>query len=235
MCPTIIALPHRSGSLLLAATLLLGIARPAQSVSTLFVDGDLGFSTATAQMQIDGVLTAAAGLVPTPVLAGSQFLLAASFLGVSSHGGITTATFGTAPAVPDVMLIGGDNTLLLAGELQSLSAMGVNGIDSAVLTGELAPTGGSLMQTFANPTGLMELQLDLSAPFRSGIFNQDFSGHINGRLESLESFTEPVPLVATSIPEPATWGLMTVGLLGLWALPLRRGYRTGSMVRATPC
>jgi len=235
MCPTIIARPHLRGSLLLAATLLLGITRPAQAVSTLFLDGDLGFNTATGQMQIDGVLTGAAGLVPAPVLAGSQFLLAASFLGVSSHGGITMATFGSAPGAPDVVLIGGDNTLLLAGELQSLSAMGVNGLDSAVLTGELAPTGGSLMTTFANPTGLMELQLDLSAPFRSGIFNRDFAGHVNGRLESSASITGPVPLVAPSIPEPGTWGLMTVGLLGLWALHLQRGYRTGLMVRATPC
>jgi hypothetical protein len=234
MCPTTInSRPRPSRVILLGAALLLGTVGSAHPMSTLSLDGALDFSAATDQIQIDGVLTATAGLAPAPVLAGSQVHVAASFIDATSHGGITTATFGTAPGAPDVVVIGGDNTLLLAGELVSLSAVGVNGLDSAVLSGELAPTGGALMAMFTNPAGLMELQLDLSAPFRSGIFNRDFTGHVNGRLESSESITGPVPQVPASVPEPATWVLLTVGLLGLPARHLRRSRRHAMALQRT--
>ena len=159
------------------------------------------------------------------MVAGSQFHVAAAFIDATSHDGITTATFGTAPGAPDVVVIDGDDTLLLAGELQWLSAVGINGLDNAILTGQLALTGGSLMGIFAEAGGMLDLQLDLSAPYRRGIFHQDFAGHVNGLLKSLESTIEPAPLVASSVPEPATWGLMTVGLLGLSILHLRRSQR----------
>lgn len=220
MRPTLITRTHPSRSLLLGTAVLLCMAAPAQAVSTLFLDGVMGFSAATDQIQVDGVLTAATGLAPTPVVAGSQFHLAVVFDNTTTQGGITTAIFATAPGVPDVVVTGGDDTLLLAGELQSLSAVGVNGRDSATLTGQLTPTAGSLMAMFTNPAGLLELHLDLSTPFRPGIFQGDFIGHVNGRLEAIAG---PAPPVAPSIPEPATWALMTLGLLGLSVLHLRRG------------
>ncbi|MGD2064340.1 MAG: hypothetical protein PVF51_12255 [Nitrospirota bacterium] len=204
--------------LILGVLLLLATAVPARAVSTLFLDGALGFTAATDRIQIDGALTGAAGVVPAPVVAGSHFHLAAVFGGVSADNGITTATFGTAPGAPDVSVIGGGDTLLLAGELQSLSAVGVNGVDSAILTGQLALTDGSLMAMFANTGGVMDLQLDLSAPYRPGIFNRDFAGHVNGRLESVSGPApdpEPFPEVTAAVPEASTALLMTVGLLGL--------------------
>jgi hypothetical protein len=217
MYPSTVVLIHPHRSLWLGTALLLCMAAPVEAVSTLFLDGTMAFTDATDQVQMDGVLTGAAGVVPAPMVADSQFHLAAAFLNVASNGGITTATFGTAPGAPDVEVIDGNDIVLLAGELQSLSAVGVNGVDRALITGQLAPTGGSLMAVFANPAGLMELQLDLSAPYRSGIFNRDFTGHVSGRLDSPESIAEPAPAVAAVVPEPTTWALMAVGLLGLRA------------------
>lgn len=234
MNPTSITL-HQFWSrfLILGGSVLFWMATPAQAVSTLYLDGTMAFTDATDQIEMDGALAGAAGFVPPPVIVGSQFHLAAAFLGTTTNGGITTATFGTAPGAPDVEVIGGDSTLLLAGELQSLSAVGVNGVDSALLTGQLALTGGSLMAMFANASGMMDLQLDLSAPYRRGIFNQDFTGHVNGKLESVDAIAGPAPTVAAAIPEPATWLLMTVGLLALTAGPLRRFRREAMGLQQT--
>lgn len=196
--------------ILLVAVLALTAGR-AHALSTLLFDGDLTFTQATGRLDIAGTVTALAGIAATPVLAGSQFNLHAQFASVASNGGVTTAGFDPAPVVTDLAVIAGDGLLLLTGDLQSLTSLGGDGLDLGLLTGHFTPTGGSLLPDFTNPISLFGLQLNLTSGFGTAMFDSDLAGHANGRIEAIAG-------APPAIPEPATWALMALGLLGLSVL-----------------
>jgi hypothetical protein len=82
-----------------------------------------------------------------------------------------------------------------------------------------APTGGSLLQYFSNPSDLFALTLNLSTLFGSTMFNYDFTGISNGNVTSRSTVSEP-GMVSLLI--------VGIGLLGISGWHRRRVTANGN-------
>ena len=143
---------------------------------------------------------------------------------VLDTGQFTIANFNANPAQPVVSLYLGDGsggtsaTPVLTGTLSSVQLVGQDGNNAGVLTAYLHPTGGSAISYFSDPSNVIALNFDLTTTFSASMYQGNFSGQINGQVQS----TTPVPLPAS------LWlfGSAAVALLGY--APRRRPGATNS-------
>jgi hypothetical protein len=112
----------------------------------------------------------------------------------------TIGNFGTT-ALNDLMVLDGDANNLLTGDFSYLEMKGGNGFSSGLVSGLLNANGGSLASEFGLGN-LIALEFNLSTAFSSAMFEQDFSGRIDGRIEG-----------ETAVPEPSMPALLAIGIL----------------------
>ncbi|VAX11162.1 hypothetical protein MNBD_GAMMA25-1640 [hydrothermal vent metagenome] len=197
---------------------ILGVALFAGSVSAypmLSFDGGMFFDSTSDQFGIQGGLTGAYETSSAPVLAGSSFQLNALLSSATSTADFTVGEFTGIAGISDISIYGGDSTLLLEGELSGLQMGGANGSDMGILVGMFNATGGSLLGDFATTSDLFALELNLTTVFGLGMFEQSFSGLIDGNLTSQGS---------VSVPEPGMLVLFVLGL-GLMMIATRKKAR----------
>ncbi len=185
--------------------LLALVAGSAQAIpTTLYFDtGSTGGLTYIASSK---TLTLSGYLLSTPggtVLAGSSMKFSGVFQTVDTITrtilfSTTTSYKGNFTGNSD-FLINNGSTDLLTGKIDSLSLEGISGKDSGSLNGILNVTGGTLMNIFNNGN-LFAIQVGLkSTTYSPGMYDNDFKGDANGSI--------------TSVPEPATLALLSLGVL----------------------
>ena len=128
-------------------------------------------------------------------------------LGADSSAIITVGDFGGLVG-DDLRIVGGDSTILLEADLNTLQMRGANGFDFGVMLATFTATGGSLLNSFSS-SELFALQLNLSTTFDNGMFRSDFRGQIDGNLKP------------SAAPEPHLMTLLAMGLV-LISLVTRR-------------
>lgn len=173
------------------------VVSSAQAIPTLFFDGDITFNVSTGELLVTSTLTDTADINPTPELLNSRLTFSASFVTSTS----STFTVGLFNGVDgnDFSVIGGDSTSLLIGEFSSLEMLGRNGSDSGRVTGVVNAKDGSLADMFG-AGNLFALELNLSTVFSADMFNTDFNGKIDGRIEGV------------AVPEPGILAMLGLGL-----------------------
>jgi len=177
------------------------IAGTASAYPMLAFDGDMFYDNG--MFGIQGGLTGAYETSSAPVLAGSTFQLNALLDSNVTTADFTVGDFIGIDGISDIAIYGGDSTLLLEGELSALQMGGANGSDLGVLVGTFSATGGSLMGDFATASDLFALELNLTTVFGLGMFEQSFSGLVDGSLTSQSS---------VAVPEPGVLVLFALGL-----------------------
>jgi len=198
---------------LLLLALLLPFAR-AEALPALFFDGTLAYSQASQLLTLSAPITATEGL-SLPLGAGSEFHFIARFASLTTAGAIL-ATLDPVAATPGVEVVDGGGTALLLGDLGTAALGGGAGSDLGILAAQFHPTAGALRGNFGDQASLFALTLNLSTPFSPTLFETDFSGAVDGRIQAV-------------VPEPATGLLLLLGLpLLLFATP----YRTTAMRRS---
>ena len=193
---------------------LLAVSSTAAAVPTLTFDGQLAFDPLSEILQITAKLTGAFGVtgVDLDPTSATELTLEAMLTGSSSFMGITTGSFGTASANPDISITDASMTELLTGNIDSMLMIGADGRPSGQLQGYFAPTGGLLQGDFGDPSSVFALVLDLSIDFNSQMFTSSFNGIADGAVIGTEiSF----PLAA--VPEPSLLVLLGTGFLILFS------------------
>jgi len=185
----------------LIGVILFSFALNASAVPTLFFDGIFAYDGSTGMLDMDAVLNGYEDIAPAPVLTGSSMEVSAIFssLGADSD---TAKTVGEFVGVlgNDLNIIGGDTTVLLEAELNSLQMRGANGSDFGLMLATFRATGGSLLSSFSR-SGLFALELNLSTTFANDMFRSDFVGDLNGNLKS------------TAVAEPRILAILATGLV----------------------
>jgi hypothetical protein len=177
------------------------VTTSAQAIPTLYFDGDISFDAASGELSVASVLTATSDIAPAPTLLGSSLDFSALFNSVNtSNVYYTIGSFGSTAAT-DLIVIDGDANNLLTGNFSYLEMKGGNGFSSGLVSGLLNATGGSLANEFGLGN-LIALEFNLSTTFSGTMFEQDFSGKIDGRIEG-----------EASVPEPTMPALLAIGLL----------------------
>ena len=194
---------------LLLLALLLPFAR-AEALPALFFDGTLAYSQASQLLTLSAPITATEGL-SLPLGAGSEFHFIARFASLTTAGAIL-ATLDPVAATPGVEVVDGGGTALLLGDLGTAALGGGAGSDLGILAAQFHPTAGALRGNFGDQASLFALTLNLSTPFSPTLFETDFSGAVDGRIQAV-------------VPEPAT------GLLLLLGLPLLLGLGLSFILR----
>lgn len=177
------------------------ITTSAHAIPTLFFDGDMSYSASTGGFSVTSVLTATEDISPAPELIGSELTFSAVLGSVIADTRVTTGLFDGVIG-NDIQVTDGDLNDLLVGEFLDLEMMGRNGRDSGMVSGTVNATGGSLAEMFG-AGNLIALQFNLSTVFSADMYDTDFVGHIDGRIEG-----ESVP-----VPEPNILALFGFGLL----------------------
>jgi hypothetical protein len=204
---------------MIAGATLLALSTFAHAVPTLFFDGGAVFTPGPVGEPEKGTLSFALGITGSDdlgvpiVTSASAFTLDVRYLSDGLNGLDVTGNFGTSGGAPDFVITDGNANELLSGDVLGLSIAGFGGIpmmipgfDFGPLTATLAPTGGSLLGLFANPTPLTgTLTLD-NTSFGPTLFSAPFTGTVtSGQIVGV-----------TPIPESPTQALVLVGLLALW-------------------
>jgi len=204
-------------NLLLFLTLLLPVAR-AEALPALFFDGGIHYTQATGEVTVDGDIALTDDLPLPATLSGGRFHLAAQLASITP-GPVIIATLDPTPGGPGVSVVADDGTSLLLGDLTTAELAGAEGWDLGRLIGDITPTGGTVAQSFTDPSSLFALSLGLTTPFTVQMFEADFTGRVSGRIQAL---ADPLPLDVAPIPEPATAILFFAGLpLLIFATRLR--------------
>ncbi len=179
------------------------VASSAHAIPTLFFDGDISFDATSGLLSVNSVLTATADIAPAPTLMGSSLDFSALFTGVdASSPFFTVGLFGTTAGTDLTVMDGALNTLL-TGNFSSLSMKGGNGFSSGLVSGLFSSNGGGL-QTEFGLGNLIALEFNLTTNFSATMFDSNFTGGIDGRIEGKE---------AVDVPEPAMPALLALGML----------------------
>jgi len=177
-------------------------ASSAQALPTLYFDGDISYSSSSGELSVVSVLTATQEIFPSPELVGSSLDFSASLSSVDVSSSIRTiGQFSGGPG-DDISVIDGDSNNLLFGEFTSLTMMGRNGKDSGRITGTMNATDGSL-QSYFGQGQLIALVFNMNTVFSADMFNNSFTGNIDGRIEG----------EARPVPAPGVLALLGFGLI----------------------
>lgn len=178
------------------------MASSAQAIPTLFFDGDIDYSASTGLLSVDSVLTATADVMPAPALLGSSLNFSVLYNGTNAANSFyTVGLFGTSGGTDLTVLDGASNTLL-TGNFDSFKMLGGNGFSSGLIIGTLSANGGDL-QTAFGLGNLIALEFNLTTTFSATMFDNSFSGRIDGRIEG----------ETVNVPEPGVSALLALGVL----------------------
>ncbi len=177
------------------------LANTAFAIPTLYFDGDLDYSVANTvgELTITATLIDSSG-VAMPDLGSSSLSFNAIF---DSEVDLDSFTAGLFNGVSSDDLIISDSTgTLLTGDFSQLYMIGGDSDNYGSLRGVLTATGGSLSNFFSS-SDLIALEFNLGAVFGSDMFNNSFTGRVNGTLTGS----------GQSVPEPSILALLGIGLL----------------------
>ena len=153
---------------------------------------------------------------PNSNIPGSEVLLSMSLVpgSVNDNGSVTSASFSTPTGYQAALYLGNGSggtaaTPVLTGTLSGLQIGGLDGNNFGELTGYLHPTGGLAYSYFSDPSDVIALDFNLSTTFSGAMFNSNFTGQINGQVEST---------TAPAVPLPSTLGLLASGLALSWGV-----------------
>lgn len=178
------------------------VASSAHAIPTLFFDGDIAYDVNSGLLSVVSVLTATQDVAPAPELLGSSLDFTALFSSVDDSNAAFTAGYFATTAGTDLTVIDGDTNSLLTGNFSSLVLKGGNGLNSGLVKGTLDSTGGSLQNEFGIGN-LIALQFNLTTSFSATMFDSDFTGAIDGRIEG----------ETVNVPEPSMPALLALGML----------------------
>jgi len=184
------------------------ITTSAHAIPTLFFDGDITYSASTGELSVTSVLTATEDVSPAPELVGSELTFSAVLDTIIAETSVTTGIFDGVIG-DDIQVTDGDLNSLLVGEFLDLEMMGRNGRDAGIVSGTVNATGGSLAEMFG-AGNLIALQFNLSTVFSADMFDTDFIGSIDGRVEG------------EAVPEPNVLALFGFGLVLMGLIRSRR-------------
>lgn len=173
------------------------ITTSAHAIPTLFFDGEIAYSASTGELSVTSVLTATEDISPAPELIGSNLEFSAILDSTILYG--TTRTRGLFIG-DDIEVTDGDNNSLLVGDISFLEMFGRNGNDFGIVSGTVNATSGSLAEMFG-AGNLIALDFNLSTVFSVEMFDTDFVGGIDGRIEG-----------EATVPEPNILALLGLGL-----------------------
>lgn len=184
----------------------------ANAIPTLFFDGTINFDKASNMLSVDSVLTATDDLSSSVNIINSSLQFNALFDNIDTTNALFTLGNFTGVNGNDLVAVDGDNNTILTGDFTDLNIKGANGFNSGKVTGTLDATGGSLANEFGTGSNLIALQFNLSTSFSATMFDYDFNGDIDGRVEG----GAPTP-----VPAPGILALLAPGIL-LISLSRRR-------------
>lgn len=185
-------------------------ATSAQAIPTLHFDGvasaanpgnGINFDGISKLLSVSALLTNTVDINPAPNLTGSNMSFSATLDSVDTSSPFFTVGNFIGVAGNDITIVDGDNNTLLTGEFTDLSMRGVNNFNRGVVSGTLQANGGSLMNLFGTGN-LIALEFNLDTVFSANMYDNTFSGEIDGRIEGQ----------SVSVPEPFLPGLFGLGL-----------------------
>jgi len=185
----------------IAASLLL-VSSIAQAVPTLFFDGDISYDAQTRLLSVNSILTDTFDIVPQPDLTG-VLNFEAEYVSEFIGWGFVTGTFGSIAGQNDISVLDANMYPLLTGNFNSLLMSGNAGDFGSSISGEFIANGGTLEALFG-VGNVIALQFNLDVALNDNTFNQNFTAHIDGRVEGTP---------AVNVPEPSILALLGFGFL----------------------
>lgn len=170
----------------------------AHAIPTLDFSGLIEFDARSQQLSVTSTLIDTHDIFPVPTLDGTLNFdaeLVSTYFGY----GFNLGSFGTIAGQDDITVKDADDNILLTGNFSSLTMSGADDADRGSITGQLTSTGGLLAPEFGTGN-VLALQFNLEGYlFNSQMFNNNFSGEINGDIEG--------------VPEPSIVALLSMGIL----------------------